>query len=131
MDGTVRLTGYQIIEQLYSGSRTQVYRAVRECDRQKPRYSWHYQTLQPGNLSQWLCPNEVHKPIVQWHGYFIKGKFDQYNRNIPLNAFVQAFRDLMGQLLNESDAQLKHWKTQILDIAAQSHVGYRTRQQTI
>ncbi len=34
LDGTLRIAGYQIIEQLYSGSRTQVYRAVRECDRQ-------------------------------------------------------------------------------------------------
>lgn len=32
LDGTLRLAGYLIIEQLYSGSRTQVYRAVRECD---------------------------------------------------------------------------------------------------
>jgi serine/threonine protein kinase len=38
--------------------------------------------------------NEVHKPIVRQRGYFIKGKFDQFNRNIPLSAFVQALRDL-------------------------------------
>ena len=44
--------------------------------------------------------NEVHKPIVKQRGYFIKGKFDQFNRNIPLDAFVQAFRDLMAQLLS-------------------------------
>ena len=47
--------------------------------------------------------NEVHKPIVRQRGYFIKGKFDQFQRNIPFSAFVQAFRDLMGQLLTESD----------------------------
>jgi PAS domain S-box-containing protein len=58
--------------------------------------------------------NEVHKPIVKQRGYFIKGKFDQFNRNIPFSAFVQAFRDLMGQLLSESDEQLQTWKTQIL-----------------
>ena len=58
--------------------------------------------------------NEVHKPIVRQRGYFIKGKFDQFNRNIPFSAFVQAFRDLMGQLLGESDAALKKWKTKIL-----------------
>jgi predicted ATPase/signal transduction histidine kinase len=58
--------------------------------------------------------NEIHKPIVRQHGYFIKGKFDQFNRNIPFSAFVQALRDLMGQLLSESDTQLQHWKTQIL-----------------
>ncbi|NDJ20895.1 AAA family ATPase [Nostoc sp. B(2019)] len=58
--------------------------------------------------------NEVHKPIVRQRGYFIKGKFDQFNRNIPFSAFVQAFRDLMGQLSRESDAQLSSWKTKIL-----------------
>ncbi|MEG4584334.1 AAA family ATPase [Microcoleus sp. MOSTC5] len=58
--------------------------------------------------------NEVHKPIIRQHGYFIKGKYDQFQRNIPFSAFVQAFRDLMGQLLSESDTQLQTWKTQIL-----------------
>ncbi|MEH2459098.1 trifunctional serine/threonine-protein kinase/ATP-binding protein/sensor histidine kinase [Nostoc sp.] len=60
--------------------------------------------------------NEVHKPIARQRGYFIKGKFDQFNRNIPFSAFVQAFRDLMGQLLSESDAQLSTWKNKILQV---------------
>ncbi len=58
--------------------------------------------------------NEIHKPIVRQRGYFIKGKFDQFQRAIPLSAFVQAFRDLMGQLLYESDARLAQWKDKIL-----------------
>ncbi|MEG4119802.1 AAA family ATPase [Microcoleus sp. N9_B4] len=58
--------------------------------------------------------NEVHKPIVRSKGYFIKGKYDQFQRNIPFSGLVQAFRDLMGQLLTESDAQLEQWKAKIL-----------------
>jgi len=58
--------------------------------------------------------NEVHKPITRQGGYFIKGKFDQFNRNVPFSAFVQAFRGLMAQLLSESDAQLQLWRSQIL-----------------
>ncbi|MEH2240425.1 trifunctional serine/threonine-protein kinase/ATP-binding protein/sensor histidine kinase, partial [Nostoc sp.] len=58
--------------------------------------------------------NEVHKPIVRQRGYFIKGKYDQFQRNIPFSAFVQAFRDLMGQLLTESDAKIQQFKTNIL-----------------
>ncbi|GET36501.1 trifunctional serine/threonine-protein kinase/ATP-binding protein/sensor histidine kinase [Microseira wollei] len=58
--------------------------------------------------------NEIHKPIVRQRGYFIKGKFDQFQRNIPFSAFVQAFRDLMAQLLSESDTQIAQWKTKIL-----------------
>ncbi|MEO1402088.1 MAG: AAA family ATPase [Cyanobacteria bacterium J06635_1] len=58
--------------------------------------------------------NEVHKPIVRQRGYFIKGKFDQYQRNIPFSAFVQALRDLMRQLLTEPTATVQAWKTAIL-----------------
>ncbi len=64
--------------------------------------------------------NEVHKPIVRQRGYFIKGKYDQFNRNIPFSAFVQAFRDLMGQLLTESDAQLEEWKKKILSVVGEN-----------
>ncbi|MBD2683098.1 MULTISPECIES: ATP-binding sensor histidine kinase [Nostoc] len=58
--------------------------------------------------------NEVHKPITRQQGYFIKGKFDQFNRNIPLSAFLQALRDLMAQLLSESDMQLAGWRSKII-----------------
>ncbi|MEA5603131.1 AAA family ATPase [Nostoc sp. UHCC 0252] len=64
--------------------------------------------------------NEVHKPIVRQRGYFIKGKYDQFGRNIPFSAFVQAFRDLMGQFLSESDAQLQIWKTKILEAVGEN-----------
>ncbi|MBD2570083.1 trifunctional serine/threonine-protein kinase/ATP-binding protein/sensor histidine kinase [Anabaena lutea] len=64
--------------------------------------------------------NEVHKPIVRQRGYFIKGKYDQFQRNIPFSAFVQAFRDLMGQLLSESDVQIQQWKNQILSAVGEN-----------
>ncbi|AFZ26115.1 putative ATPase [Cylindrospermum stagnale PCC 7417] len=57
---------------------------------------------------------EVHKPIVRQRGYFIKGKYDQFQHNIPFSAFVQALSDLTWQLLSETDAQLQQWKTKIL-----------------
>ncbi|MGI2906533.1 trifunctional serine/threonine-protein kinase/ATP-binding protein/sensor histidine kinase [Tolypothrix sp. VBCCA 56010] len=60
--------------------------------------------------------NEVHKPIVRQRSYFIKGKFDQFQRDIPLSALVQAFRDLIGQLLSETDAQIEYWKIKILSV---------------
>ncbi|KYC41149.1 serine/threonine protein kinase [Scytonema hofmannii PCC 7110] len=58
--------------------------------------------------------NEVHKPILRQRGYFIKGKFDQFQRDIPLSGLVQAFEDLIRQLLSEPDRVLQHWKTAIL-----------------
>ncbi len=65
-------------------------------------------------IGKTVVVNEVHKPIVQQRGYFIKGKFDQFQRNIPFSALVQALRDLMGQLLRERDAQIAQWKADIL-----------------
>ncbi|MGD1939476.1 MAG: AAA family ATPase [Cyanophyceae cyanobacterium] len=53
--------------------------------------------------------NEVHKPIVQQRGYFIEGKFDQFQQNVPYSAIVSAFRALVQQLLSEGEAQFQQW----------------------
>lgn len=58
--------------------------------------------------------NEVNKPIVRQRSYFIQGKFDQFQRDIPLSALVQALRNLVGQVLSETDAKIQQWKLKIL-----------------
>jgi predicted ATPase/serine phosphatase RsbU (regulator of sigma subunit)/tRNA A-37 threonylcarbamoyl transferase component Bud32 len=58
--------------------------------------------------------NEVHKPIVAARGYFIAGKFDQFKRNIPYAALIQAFQELVRQLLTESSEQIAVWQEKIL-----------------
>nr|WP_225895711.1 ATP-binding sensor histidine kinase [Dendronalium phyllosphericum] len=60
--------------------------------------------------------NEVHKPIVRQRGYFIKGKFDQFQRDIPLSGLVQAFRNLIEQIISETDEQIQKWKDKILSV---------------
>ena len=56
----------------------------------------------------------LHRPIVAKHGYFIAGKFDQYQRDIPYATLTQAFRALVQQLLAESEARIADWRQQIL-----------------
>jgi diguanylate cyclase (GGDEF)-like protein len=58
--------------------------------------------------------NEVHKPIVRQRGYFIGGKFDQFQRNIPFSAISQAFGNIIEQLLTESSIRLQDWKKKLL-----------------
>ena len=41
---------------------------------------------------------ELHRPIVARRGYFIRGKCDQYSRNQPYSALIQAFQQLLRQL---------------------------------
>jgi len=57
---------------------------------------------------------ELYKPITARRGYFIAGKFDQLQRNIPYSALVSAFSGLMGQLLGESEAALQVWREKLL-----------------
>ncbi|MCP4298715.1 MAG: AAA family ATPase, partial [Proteobacteria bacterium] len=57
---------------------------------------------------------EIHKPIVAQKGYFIDGKFDQFQRDIPYSAFVQAFQGIVRQLLSEPDESLAAWKNHLL-----------------
>ena len=56
---------------------------------------------------------ELHQPIVAKRGYFIAGKFDQYQRDIPYATLTQALRDLVQQLLAESEERIAGWRQQI------------------
>jgi predicted ATPase/signal transduction histidine kinase/CheY-like chemotaxis protein/tRNA A-37 threonylcarbamoyl transferase component Bud32 len=64
--------------------------------------------------------NEVHKPIVRQQGYFISGKFDQFKRNIPYASLIQAFQELMRQLLTESADKIAIWKAKLLEAIGSS-----------
>lgn len=64
--------------------------------------------------------NEVHKPIVRQRGYFISGKFDQFKRNIPYAAIIQAFQELIRQLLTENSPNIALWKDKILSALGQN-----------
>ena len=58
--------------------------------------------------------NEIHKPIVQYRGYFVAGKFEQYKRDIPYSAIIQAFQELIREILTESKQHIEIWKEKIL-----------------
>ncbi|MCG8428607.1 MAG: serine/threonine-protein kinase PknK [Chromatiales bacterium] len=59
--------------------------------------------------------HEIQKPIVEKRGYFAAGKFDPLNRSIPYYAFIQAFKELVRQLLSESEAHIQQWRHRLLD----------------
>ncbi|MFL9919047.1 AAA family ATPase [Paraburkholderia fungorum] len=60
-----------------------------------------------------LLVDALRKPIVTKHGYFISGKFDQYQRDIPYATLTQAFGELVQQLLGESSARIADWRQQL------------------
>ncbi|MDJ0835615.1 MAG: AAA family ATPase [Acidobacteriota bacterium] len=56
---------------------------------------------------------EIHKPVVANHGFFVNGKFDQFRRHEPYAALIQAFDQLIGHLLTESEQSLIAWRRRL------------------
>ncbi|HAI69244.1 MAG TPA: serine/threonine protein kinase, partial [Gammaproteobacteria bacterium] len=58
---------------------------------------------------------EIYKPLTRQRGYFIAGKFDQFQRDIPYASLIQAFQSLMRQLLTESEAAIARWRKKLVN----------------
>jgi hypothetical protein len=59
--------------------------------------------------------NEIHKQITHDKSYFIHGKFEQLQKNIPYFAFIKAIEQFCDLLLTEDKAVLDEWKQTILE----------------
>jgi predicted ATPase/serine phosphatase RsbU (regulator of sigma subunit) len=105
---------FQIPEKLY-GREAEVSTLLAAFERVSEGHTEMMQVAGFSGIGKTALVNEVHKPIVRQRGYFIKGKFDQFKRNIPFSALVQAFQTLMRQLLTETAEQVQEWKTRILE----------------
>ncbi|MDJ0990954.1 MAG: AAA family ATPase [Desulfobacterales bacterium] len=50
------------------------------------------------------------RPIITRKGFFVEGKFDQYHRNVPYSAWIQAFDSLSAHLMTLSDEVITSWR---------------------
>ena len=58
--------------------------------------------------------SELHRPIIARRGYFVRGKCDQYSRNQPYGALIQAFQQLLRQLAAEGEQRRSYWRSELL-----------------
>tara|TARA_B110001454_G_C12723192_1_gene435842 strand:- start:1700 stop:6994 length:5295 start_codon:yes stop_codon:yes gene_type:complete len=65
-------------------------------------------------IGKTVLVNELQKPIVKQKGYFISGKYNQYDSNIPYSAITQAFTSLVRSLLSESQPKIQNIKEKII-----------------
>ncbi|MGB5969258.1 MAG: AAA family ATPase [Spirulinaceae cyanobacterium] len=56
---------------------------------------------------------EIHRSLAAQGAYFVSGKFEQYQRNIPYLGIIRAFQELVQQLLRENETKLQSWREQI------------------
>ncbi|MGE5656699.1 MAG: AAA family ATPase [Actinomycetota bacterium] len=57
---------------------------------------------------------QIYQPVIEKRGYFVGGKFEQFQRNTPYSAVVTAFAGLVQQLLTETETQLQQWQQKLL-----------------
>ncbi len=63
---------------------------------------------------------EILKPLARAKGYYTSGKYDQYNRDTPYSAVIQAFDGLVRQILTESEARIEAWRRSLLEALGQN-----------
>lgn len=59
--------------------------------------------------------SELQAEIANRNGFFIAGKFDQLKRNVPFASVHEAFRELIRQLLSESQESIAEWRQNLLE----------------
>ena len=62
----------------------------------------------------------VKYPIIQENGIFIIGKFDQFKKDIPYFAFIEAIQEYLKKLLTESEQEISSWKNRILRVLGEN-----------
>ncbi|MBI9111989.1 AAA family ATPase [Maridesulfovibrio ferrireducens] len=60
--------------------------------------------------------NDIHKQVDEARGEFISGKFDQFKRNIPYSALIQAFQKLIRKRLTNSTPVINAWGKCIIKV---------------
>src|SRR6185369_6179340 len=58
--------------------------------------------------------HELQPAIAHARGLFAAGKFDQYKRDIPYSTVVEAFTELVLEILSESAERIAAWKEALL-----------------
>lgn len=57
--------------------------------------------------------HELYKPVFGEQGLLVSGKFDQYKRDIPYATIAQAFRDLVSELLAQTDERIEAFRRRL------------------
>jgi PAS domain S-box-containing protein len=66
-------------------------------------------------LGKSVLVHELLRSIEGARGIFLAGKFDVHQRNIPYSTFAQAFRRVMGDLLDASEEHQTVWRARLAD----------------
>ncbi len=104
---------FQILQKLY-GRESEVETLLNAFERVAAGTTEMMLVAGYSGIGKSVLVKEIYKSLTEKQGYFITGKFDQYQRNIPYSAVVSAFGELVRQLLTENKDKLARWKEKLL-----------------
>lgn len=58
--------------------------------------------------------HELRQYIIEKGGYFVSGKYDQLQQDIPFSGLIQAFASMIQQILTESSERIDMWRKKLL-----------------
>ncbi|WP_164013584.1 AAA family ATPase [Pyxidicoccus trucidator] len=58
---------------------------------------------------------ELHKPIARERGFFVSGKFEPHQRDVPYSTLIQAFRELVLEVLARSEEHIADFRQRLLE----------------
>ncbi|BAZ14352.1 ATP-binding region ATPase domain protein [Calothrix sp. NIES-4071] len=104
---------FKISQNIY-GREQQIEKLLTACERVRQGKTELMLVSGYSGIGKSALVKEMYKPTTCQKAYFIAGKFDQFQRDIPYRAVAIAFQELVRQLLTESVDQVQKWREKII-----------------
>ncbi len=105
---------FRISQKLY-GRDTEIADLLEAFDRVRQGGSEITLVAGDAGIGKSALARETYQQVTLSRGFFVSGKFDQFQRDIPYDSLIQAFSSLVEQLLTESERTLDAWRGKLLE----------------
>jgi len=106
---------FQVSQRLY-GREEQVGRLLDAFGRASQGYKEMLLVAGFAGIGKTSLVRELYRPVTERRAFFISGKFDQYKRDIPYGALIDAFQGLVRELLGGEEEVLSRWRDDLLRV---------------
>jgi len=104
---------FKISQELY-GRETEL-ETLKKCIDESPFKSARSAFIKgEAGMGKSMLVGEIRQHILEKHGHFISGKFEQNKKNVPYYGIINAFSNHIQNILTESDAEIARLKQNLI-----------------
>jgi PAS domain S-box len=112
--GKYDFSGEFCIPQKLYGREKEIQRLMHSFDRVEGGAAELFLISGSPGIGKSVLVQEIYNFVQRKHGYFVTGKFEQFQNDTPYSAIIQALDNFINQLIMESSSKLERWKQSIL-----------------